>query len=546
MTVNTAPVLSPQQPVHSPAHSTAAGHGTSVNRGQAPPDPVTTPIASTADIHAADNAAAPPQTSNATAAAAGLPSTSAAASTAADQTSIHCLTAERDGDHLAFSLPSGTSFHRLACPPPLWQELDVYVELEGNAQLLPQATLALSIKVSPLSPHGGQLIRLPGDPLLWHLRLAHAPPAPVTVPDVMRRSQWYADPSPPPSGSVESTLASGPQQGDFDITAGSHFNKDWICIYPRDDLTNGRHLKDEYSISLPSAFSEKERRDAHRELNEKGSRGLPCTVVDGVILINIYGRAFRLSQQHMTPTAVPNSLGEATTTLLKLRYSHDSICQPKAATPSASYICNTNRVVIDQYHLDGTSQRYHFDPHAAQIVDDGWAALFFVLADLTGGQSVRIPYAAPVAQNPTARLLRGIGVRLRDGGTRFPLTPTPDNWTEIVLPGDAFVLASLKKLGVTPSVAADGGIHIKLNIPATALPQDIILCPNESKVGGYKRLRYALRLRMDQSPIKDWQALQPRRLGIEAWVVAFFLNLARESRGCHEKDLIKLRDIDMR
>lgn len=183
-------------------------------------------------------------------------------------------------------------------------------------------------------------------------------------------------------------------------------------------------------------------------------------------------------------------------------------------------------------------------------MDDGWAALFCVLADLESSTyNDRIPYCAPTENAASARLLRGIAVCIRHGGSRFPLVPTDDNWTELLLPGDDFVRARIEELsGATPIVAADGMIHLKLNIPATALPQDMVFCTNDSKKGDFKRLRFVVRLRIDKRVIKhgQWEVFYPEDMGTEAWIVLFLVNLVRRSRGCSTKKLLKIKDVEMK
>ncbi|PWN25688.1 hypothetical protein BDZ90DRAFT_71466 [Jaminaea rosea] len=139
----------------------------------------------------------------------------------------------------------------------------------------------------------------------------------------------------------------------------------------------------EYRTSL---FSQEIRRVARSALEAEGCPVVVHRQADSTItlLATIAGRNFVLATDHLTARVVAG-----VETSLRLRpIANQWACQPMSATPEASYILRRYRVTIDQR---------------------------------SGLRACYEPFAAPVHARWAGHLLHGIGVRMRDGGARFPL-----------------------------------------------------------------------------------------------------------------------------
>lgn len=222
---------------------------------------------------------------------------------------------------------------------------------------------------------------------------------------------------------------------------------DWVRIVPRvkpDDLVYfitdaGRlssHLPDYASgpsnesktITRPAVLFEEQR---HELRNAVLGAGWPCQVVEGKIVVELFGQILHLDQTHIQPKSVHNSANAR----LKLRpISPNFKCQPMAATAEASWVINRYEVTFEYGRV---CRRY--EPFAVQI-DSNWRDLFAPLAEaltvtLGNDKDSRLFYSRPRGPGAEAELIRQIHVRLYDGGARFPMERLSPGWGEYCLPG---------------------------------------------------------------------------------------------------------------
>lgn len=155
-------------------------------------------------------------------------------------------------------------------------------------------------------------------------------------------------------------------------------------------------------------------------------------------------------------------------------------------------------------------------------------------------QSQRKVVYARKPQSDGERRVHGMGVRLFDGGLRLELEDSPDGQASIVkVPGETW---AIKAYGTFTTTLDPSTIRVRLDIPPSGQPQDIIL----RVTNDITKVKYAVRPREGDGcarPIvqDEWKLLRPPN-GREAapqWVECYFVNLRRVSRGCLEKHLLK-------
>lgn len=237
----------------------------------------------------------------------------------------------------------------------------------------------------------------------------------------------------------------------------------------------------------------------------------------------------------------------------------DSVWQPQAALGESSYVLNGFTI---RFTSDQTGQQDEWVPRGRWL-DEAWEAFLCALAQVLTieGQANtaqsssnvsrhlrrRIVYTRSAGLSVSARWIYGVGVRLDDGGARFELEDSPDGESSMLkMPGDlwqhklygTFLIAQ----GNNPSTA-----RVKLRIPPTGKPQDVIL----RITAGLKRIKYAVRPREGKGaalPIgkREWQHL---RTGdgedvADEWVECYFMNLRRRSRGGKDEPMLRPYEVN--
>lgn len=238
------------------------------------------------------------------------------------------------------------------------------------------------------------------------------------------------------------------------------------------------------------------------------------------------------------PDDVSSSIKQGKAVLKLIPVGADYACQPTSAWPEASYLFNNWRVIVEQ---DG-QQHDLFQPLARDLeaADDlcSDGTIFEQLAEIASAERGpgRIVYAK--MPYPAGEQLSGVGVRLRDGGSRLRLRLSK----EFYLPGHEYLHSKFGRFdGLVPTAGRSPNyyVEVKPNIFVPEGEYDIIFRVNESEVGDYNRLEYALRPRKSFKPIRQDEWLPADTSVLDEWVICFFINLAKVTWGCLNRDLVR-------
>lgn len=233
-------------------------------------------------------------------------------------------------------------------------------------------------------------------------------------------------------------------------------------------------------------------------------------------------------------------------------------CQPSSASSEASYFLN-------RYHLLITQDSHSYPilcPLASHVSlnDELFLCLLGQAASATS-TSARDPAAKmPYAQRPLQLLgvaeLYNVGVRLRDGGARFPVISRGRNRKRLLMPGKALWYAWFvedgdwetlkahkeekeKQKEVTIRMAVPPGqqdvvlrVREKPQQPQVLLRQLLLKEEEDEGEGAYNVLECAFRAHGSSQPIAEgeWQRVEAQ-VHMDGWAVEFLINLAKESVG---------------
>lgn len=220
-----------------------------------------------------------------------------------------------------------------------------------------------------------------------------------------------------------------------------------------------------------------------------------------------------------------------------LPVSKDWACQPTSASPQASYMINNWRMVVEQ---DGVQHDVY--NLRAKYIDYEVLQGFEHYAELASAEGApgRIIYA----QRPYwyGEDISGVGVRLRDGGSRFELDRIDDEKYEFKLPGDKHLHSKWGRFDdkdIKPVRRLKTPIMAQLRVPTSLREQDVIFRVNDRDVGDFHQLEYVLRRRNSYTAIKpeEWIPVEPTEL--DEWIICFFCNIAKVTWGCLNRDLLR-------
>lgn len=238
-----------------------------------------------------------------------------------------------------------------------------------------------------------------------------------------------------------------------------------------------------------------------------------------------------------------HSLGPGPAVLKLVPVGSDYACQPTSATPEASYLLKYWRIVVEQ---DGQQCQLH--QPLGEDIDWDSQPLFKHLAELASAE--RAPGHIIYSKAPYwyAEEVSGVGVRLRDGGSRIPLYITNDGRILFKVPGDAHLHSKRGRFDgkhnehqrrryYKERIVRGCMAQLRVELPAGA--QHIIIKVNDTDTGDFHSLQYALRPQGSFQPIKEDEWLPLTVDQAESWVLCFFINLAKVTWGCLNRDLVR-------
>lgn len=262
-------------------------------------------------------------------------------------------------------------------------------------------------------------------------------------------------------------------------------------------------------------------------LTDPNKGGLPCIVSDTDVVTVKTGSGstwFRLTCQPLKMD-VP--------AVLKLRPNPpDYAWQPKASSAEASYIINNYQVIVEQ---EGRAQvALEFPGELLDVLTERFMTFLAECASGQGGPG-EIIYACQPTLEDSERMymnLYRVGIRLRDGGARFPVSTTGLG-RSFTAPGVGEQLArfgTMEKLNPTsPKWTVLKEVGLAIAVPPG--PHDIILRVVDAPQGKFREIEYVLRPRGSTKAIKD-DEWKPFAVGKkDGWVLSYLCNLARLSFG---------------
>lgn len=264
-------------------------------------------------------------------------------------------------------------------------------------------------------------------------------------------------------------------------------------------------------------------------------RGVPCTITsDGLLKLTLAGMASSASFKS-------SLLKDGAAVLKLLPVGDDYACQPESAWPEASYLFNNWRIVVEQ----GGNREDLYQPLAASV-GTGTAGhqrdtmLLDQLAEIASAE--RGPGHIVYGKVPywDSAQFSGIGIRLRDGGARLHLDVSKAPF--FVMPCNPHLHSKWGRFdGKNPEPRYDTTtlVYASFRVEVPKGPHDVILRVNESDNGDYKKLEYVLRPRESFKPIKFDEWLPVDKTLLDEWVICFFVNLAKVTWGCLNRDLIR-------
>lgn len=234
------------------------------------------------------------------------------------------------------------------------------------------------------------------------------------------------------------------------------------------------------TITRPAVLTEEQRKELRDKLV---TAGWPCRVVQGEIVVDLpNGKTMTLGQAHLRPKPLQTGVnGRLKLRRLRCGY-NEFVCQPMATSPEASWVIRRYEVTFEYKSI-----RRRYEPFAA-VLEAPWEALFSFLAeamtvDLTNNADGRLVCCSRKDTGPEADLIKGVFVRLYDGGTRIPLKNAGDGWGEYHLPGTA---AAYSRRGVYKTLLGmkdQGPDTERIKGPATMssnAPHDMLMDARDS------------------------------------------------------------------
>lgn len=266
--------------------------------------------------------------------------------------------------------------------------------------------------------------------------------------------------------------------------------------------------------------------------------GQPCTISGGELFVN-----FSLPRdfQFRLPAVAALKNGPA---LLKVEALPSGYsCQPSVASAEASYFLNRYRLFVEQ-----GGRRYVACEPLGRCIEDGEDSVLSMIgqyasmaADSEDNKMIFCSVAGPKPM-PGLDDAFNAGVRLRDGGARYPILSRGTGSKarkSFKLPALTFQhaifgdFASMRKI----QTLADGEATREVPLRAKELPpgqQDLVLRVVDHSRGMYTELEHVFRERGSFEPIAEdeWKPFGAHM--VDEWVVNFFLNMARQSYGRHD------------
>lgn len=216
----------------------------------------------------------------------------------------------------------------------------------------------------------------------------------------------------------------------------------------------------------------------------------------------------------------------------------DYSCQPSAASSEASYFLNRSQLLIEQ----NGSSHLAIEP-VARYIDSEEDSVLSILGQFASmmmqPSGKKLLFSSVPGPLPGLDDIYNVGIRLRDGGARFPISSSSSMGNKLYRdfqpPGDMLCHATFGEYGFGKELDEVEGKKTKQATIYGELPNgealDLLLRVVEHKSGVYDELEYALRAQGNTEPVDEaeWQMLDPPI--VDEWVVRYFLNLARLSYG---------------
>lgn len=280
-----------------------------------------------------------------------------------------------------------------------------------------------------------------------------------------------------------------------------------------------------YITSMPAA----RRKLLWTALTELGA-GLPCTIKGSTLEVTI-------SKEHRIALRAGHAFtpGRAFLKMVPVDASRYA-CQPSAASAEASYFLNHYQLILAQ-----NGKQIPVCEPLASYLDMELDALLSILGEFASveGAPGRILYSVASEPHPSIAACHDVGVRLRDGGVRFPIINKGKDRKRIKMPSTAFLHS---KWGTFVNISErdwhkEREVNLRVEVPG-GQPQDLVLRVERSFDGDYGYLEHAFRPRGSFEPIRDdeWKLFWNVATGggVEPWVGTIFLNIARLSFGREE------------
>lgn len=274
------------------------------------------------------------------------------------------------------------------------------------------------------------------------------------------------------------------------------------------------------TFSFPSWIPQAKEGDIGWRLFE----GLPCTVIDSDVHLRFGQWPFRFPAYGKK---IAN--GPAKLFLRDVEWDPEVAVQPHACSPVASWILNRCHIVFaSEAHLIQW-QPYRPCTKTLNEVEDRF---FHLIAEATGPiggleniWDIKQPIAHCNKDVAISASLKGLVVRLADGGARFALESTNnDSMKTLILPGtqsDRTFLGRVPSRTILPDKQ-------RLNMASYGSPQHLLLKVQRNAQGEYDRLLAAYRPGEGTDSLKpvredEWQPFQSQ----DGRRSLFFINLVR-------------------
>ncbi|PWN25722.1 hypothetical protein BDZ90DRAFT_267678 [Jaminaea rosea] len=280
-----------------------------------------------------------------------------------------------------------------------------------------------------------------------------------------------------------------------------------------------------YITSMPAA----RRKPLWTTLTEPGA-GLPCTIKGSTLEVTI-------SKEHRIalPAGHACTPGRALLKMVPVDASRYA-CQPSAASAEASYFLKHYQLILAQ-----NGKQIPVCEPLSSYLDMELDTLLSILGEFASveGRPGKILYSVASEPHPSIAACHDVGVRLRDGGARFPIINKGKDRKRIKMPSTAFLHSKWGTFVNIPERDWHKEREVNLRIEVTGgQPQDLVLRVKRSLDGDYGYLEHAFRSRGSFEPIRDdeWKLFWNVATGggAEPWVGTFFLKIARLSFGREE------------